>query len=72
VAADWLAARSLFEDHEDGEVLIGAEMVISAGGNECRVTFPKLQLLAVDDQHPAASRDAVVVLLRRLGATLKA
>ena len=41
------------------EVLIGAERVISAGGNERRVTFPKLQVLSVDFEHPASFEDDV-------------
>jgi hypothetical protein len=35
-------------DREDGQVLIGAEAVVNAGGDERRVTFTTLQLLPVD------------------------
>ena len=35
-------------------MLIGAETMVSAGRDEGRVTFPKLQLLAVDVDRPAS------------------
>jgi hypothetical protein len=33
--------------------------VLSAGGDERRVTFPELQLLSVDFEHPASFEDDV-------------
>jgi hypothetical protein len=44
-------------------VLIGAETVLSAGGDECRVTFPKLQPLSVDVEHPASLEDYVELVV---------
>jgi hypothetical protein len=52
-------SRSLFKDRQYGEVLIGAETVLSAGGDEGGVTFPELQLLSVDFEHPASFEDDV-------------
>ena len=40
-------------------MLIGTERVVSAGGNERRVTFPKRQLLSVYFEHPASFEDDV-------------
>jgi hypothetical protein len=38
---------------------MGAETVLSAGGDERRVTFPELQLLSIDFEHPASFEDDV-------------
>jgi hypothetical protein len=40
-------------------MLIGAETVLSAGGDERRVTFTKLELLSVDVEHPTSFKDDV-------------
>jgi hypothetical protein len=39
---------SAFEDRENGQLLIGTEAMVSAGGDERGATFRELQLLSVD------------------------
>ena len=50
-------------------MLIGAERVISAGGDERRVTFPKFQLLLANFEHSASFEhdvDLVVCVYARM------
>ena len=44
-------------------MLIGAETVVGAGGDERCVTFPKLQLLSVDIEHAASLEDDVELVV---------
>jgi hypothetical protein len=44
-------------------VLIGAEAVVGAGGYKRCLTFPKLQLLSVGVEHPAAFEDDIELVI---------
>jgi hypothetical protein len=55
------------ENDEQAQRLVGAEAVLSAGGDEDRLSLRELDLLALDRQHSGALEDDVdLVLLVRL------
>ena len=69
------SSSAFLEDHEHTQLLVADELVLGTGGNEDRVAFPQINLLAFDVKRSSAVKDdvdlvvEVRLLMIGLGAT---